>query len=76
MLETKPPAATSVPSMVKICQAPFISICNPVGIHIEIPLDIYPTEIECADKGYTESRKCRKRIVSLIEMHGTKIESR
>lgn len=43
---------------------------------IEIPFGIYPAEIERTDKGYTESRKCRKNIVSLIKMHGTKIKCR
>ncbi len=34
ILEIQPPAATSVPSIVKINQAPFISRCNPAGIHM------------------------------------------
>lgn len=34
ILDIRPPAATSVPSIMKICQAPFISMCNPTGIHM------------------------------------------
>lgn len=44
--------------------------------YVEIPLDVHPAEIECADEGYTESGERRKGIVSLIEMYGAKVEGR
>ena len=43
--------------------------------YIEIPFNVHPTEIKCTDKGYTESSERRKNIVTLIEMHRTKIKS-
>ncbi len=41
---------------------------------VEIPFNVHPAEIECTDKGYAECSERRKKVVPLIEMHGTKIE--
>lgn len=44
--------------------------------YIEFPFNIHPTEIESTDKGYTESSKRRKDVVTLIKVYGAKKESR